>query len=195
MRKIIFFLITVFMFAGLFGQEIKMDENVVQEIEKLKSTLKSLGVEYEFDAFIPESDERKIEDALTVDEFIEHLESMSNSSTTYIKVVGLFPIFEMVWIPGRGFVYIWNGDVSCYPDIVGDDWDGVMHTRETAYGGIVSIKYVTKPNCAYLWKNVHPGTRLCAKLFNYELVYVTGFGYIPTPVPFGNKECGTVIDW
>ncbi|HOG44816.1 MAG TPA: hypothetical protein PK560_12135 [bacterium] len=197
MKKIIILLTAVFMFAGLFGEgKIVIDEKAAQEIEKLKIALKSVGVEYELGAFIPESDENGVEDALTVDEFIESLESMSVRSTAYINLQRLLPVYEFVWT-GSGWVLEWNGKVSSSPDIEGDDWDGVMHTRETSGGTVVETKITFNPTYAYLWDAVYESTpRLCAQLFDNVRVYVPGIGYMLVPQVFGSKHCANVnFNW
>ncbi|HNW16424.1 MAG TPA: hypothetical protein PKM15_06955 [bacterium] len=197
MKKIIILLTAVFMFAGLFGEgKIVIDEKTAQEIEKLKSALKSVGVEYELGAFIPESDENGVEDALTVDEFIESLESMSVRSTAYISAYALIPLYGWYLVNGH-WVIEWTGKVSSSPDIEGDDWDGVMHTRETSGGTVVETKITFNPTYAYLWDAVYESTpRLCAQLFNNVRVYVPGIGYILVPQVFGSKHCANVnFNW
>ena len=197
MKKIIVFLTAMFMFAGLFGQgKIVIDEKAAQEIEKLKSALKSVGVEYELGAFIPESDENGVEDALTVDEFVENLESMGVLSTTYISGLQLIPIYQKIFVGGQWIIY-WNGNVSSAPAIVGNDWYGVIHTRETSAGTVVETQYVQKPSYSYQWQNVPYSTpKLCAQLYNHQMVYVPGLGWVPVIAPFGNKVCGTVnFNW
>lgn len=196
MRKVIILLVAAFFFTGLFGQEkIVIDEKAALELEKLKTALKSAGLESELGAFIPESEENVIEDALSVDEFIESLES-TGSRSTYISAYRLLPIYQYYWT-GSGWILEWNGDVSSSPTIVGDDWDGVKHTRETSSGTVVETQFVSKPNYAYLWDNVPTSTpKLCAQLFIHVRIYVPGFGYMIVPQPFGDKECGTVnFNW
>ncbi len=193
MKKVIILLVAAFFFTGLFGQEkIVIDEKAALELEKLKTALKSAGLENELGAFIPESEENVIEDALSVDEFIESLESNSTRSTTYISSYRLIPIYQYYLINGQ-FVLLWNGDVSSSPTITGDDWDGVIHTRETSGGTVVESHTVNNPNYAYLWHDVPTSTpKLCAQLFINTSVYIPGFGWAILPAPFGNKSCGTV---
>ena len=195
MKKIIFMVVAIMLTFGLFAQDkIIIDEEAAKELDKLKTALMSAGIDYDDCSFIPDVDGKEVENALSVDEFIENLESgEKDSRSTYISYQRLIPIYELVPVGGGMYEYMWNGNVSSSPNIVGDDWHGVRHTRESVSGTINQMVHVSKPAYAYLF---HDLTRsypvLCAQLFKYERVYVPGLGYMIIPQPFGDKKCGTV---
>jgi hypothetical protein len=195
MKKIIFLVSVLIISFGLFAQEkIIIDEEAAKELNKLEKALVSAGIDFDLNSFIPETDDSRVEDVLTVDEYIESLENGGEGSrSTYINLYLLSKIYVLVHVGGGLYRYVWNGNVASAPEISGTDWDGVIHTRESTGGTIVETHYTYNPTYSQVIYNMTQSyPRICAQLFNNVLVYVPGFGYILTPQPFGDKECGTV---
>ena len=197
MRKIIFMVVAIMLTFGLFAQEKNVvDEEAAKEIDKLKTALEEAGIDFNDCNFIPETI-GDVEDDMSVDEFIESLDSgIKDSRSTYISGYALIPIYVLQWTPG-GYIYVWNGHVASSPSISGSDWDGVRHTKETTYGSICTTEDTINPAYAYQWSSVSRTCPvLCAQLFLHDYIYIPGYGWIMIPVTFGDKECLTVnFNW
>jgi hypothetical protein len=186
MKKIIFMVVAIMLTFGLFAQDkILVDGKASADLERIDNAMKSAGLDYEFGEVVPESEKDFIRSAVSVDEFIEDIEAMSTKSSTYIDGLMIIPIYQLVPTPS-GYVFVWTGKVSAAPDIVGDDWNGVKHTKG------LETHYVYNPNYAYQYPSVSYYSRvLCVQLLVGSWVYVPNLGWVMINVLSGDKVCGT----
>lgn len=197
MKKIIFMVVAIMLTFGLFAQDkILVDEKASADLKRIDNAMKLAGLDYEFGEVVPESGKDFIRGAVSVDEFIEYIESESTRSSTYISGLMIIPIYELVWT-GGGYQYVWTGKVTASPVIEGDDWNGVKHTRENSSGTVYETHYVYNPTFAYKYSSVSYTARvLCTQLLVGSWVYVPNLGWVMINVLSGDKVCGTAsMNW
>lgn len=188
MKKIIIFLTAVFVFAGLFGQEMKIDEKTAKDLNRLAEAYSSLGIEMEM--IFADPDKISKDEAMSIDEVIANVEGLIQVESLPADCEGnlsVLKIYELGWTP-NGFIYAWLGKISSYLGAIGN-WDGSMHWLVTSSGASSSIETVSGPSVQYN-SSEYSGYRWAkARFFETGLVYVPGVGYVILPVNFGPIKC------
>ncbi|HRQ71222.1 MAG TPA: hypothetical protein PLW78_13065 [bacterium] len=188
MKKILVFLTAMFMFAGLFGEEIKIDEKTAEDLNRLAEAYSSLGIEMEM--ILADPDKISKDEAMSIDEVIANIEGLIQIKSLPADCEGnlaVLKIYERVTTPS-GFIYAWLGKISSYLGSMGD-WDGSMHWLVTSGGQSSSIKTVSGPSVQYN-SSEYSGYRWAkARFIENGLVYVPGIGYVIMPINFGPIKC------
>jgi hypothetical protein len=188
MKKILVFLTAVFMFAGLFGQEIKIDEKTAEDLDRLAEAYSSLGIEMEM--ILADPDKISKDEAMSIDEVIANIEGLIQIKSLPADCEGnlsVLKIYELVWTPS-GFIYAWLGKISSYLGAIGN-WDGSMHWLVTSSGQSSSIRTVSGPSVQYNSSDYSSYKWAKARFFKNGLVYIPGIGYVIMIVQLGPIYC------
>jgi hypothetical protein len=193
MKKILVFLTAMFMFAGLFGQEIKIDEKTAEDLNRLAEAYSSLGIEMEM--ILADPDKINKDEVMTIDEVIENIEGLNQIKSFPSDCDGplmVVKIFELVYT-GGGWTPEWLGKISASLGSLGG-WSGSIHWLVTSSGQSSntitvfgpSVQYNSSAYSSYRWAK--------ARFFENGLVYVPGIGYMIMPVNFGPIKCYDLSD-
>ncbi|MBP7434412.1 hypothetical protein KA996_12790 [bacterium] len=193
MKKILVFLTAMFMFAGLFGEEIKIDEKTAEDLNRLAEAYSSLGIEMEMILADPEKINK--DEVMTIDEVIETIEGINQIKSLPADCEGplmVVKIYELIWTPS-GYIYAWLGKISASLGSLGD-WSGSIHWRVTSSGQSSNTITVSGPSVQYSSSAYSGYMWLKARFFENGLVYVPGIGYVIMPVNFGPIKCYDLSD-
>ncbi|MGI6394767.1 MAG: hypothetical protein ACOX2F_08625 [bacterium] len=185
MRKIMFFLITIFMFAGLFGQGIETkNPGLVDLIDALE---KNGFEEYEIQ-ILPEDVEKTVEEAvMTIDEFIEYIETLS----IQYRFVYMTDYVIHKYCKKYGYFYVWDGLFKSTGSVTAGDYDGIYHYVQYLSQEPFLKQFTDYPinsriaSCA----SCTGSHRACGQPFTKNLVTLPELGTVVIRVPYGAPHC------
>jgi hypothetical protein len=186
MKKILVFLTAVFMFSGLFGQEIAIDEKTAEDLNRLADAYHSLGIEFEITLADPEKINK--DEIMTIDEVIENIEGLSQIKSLPADCEGNLLVLKIYeWVNSGGYYHLeWLGKISTTLGSLGDYWSGSKHWLVTSSGQSSTIQTVSGPSAQ--WNSIYAYRWAKARFYKNGIVPIPG-GYIIIPVEFGPIFC------
>lgn len=192
MKKILMIAV-VFMFSMTLFAQTKIPETN-KDLTRIIQALEKNGIEYyDIQVFPEDKVDFFMTDAITVDDFIQYLETLDSTKSSTMNNYELELNWEYLW----GIGLFWEGVFTSGPtSITGTDWEGIYHYVININNPSTHLFEAWTHNpyreriadCNYCGSNYY---KACGSLYESQRIYVQGFGYIVIKVPYGNNYCET----